>query len=410
MTILTRTLAATVDELVAFLRDGGRRALHVCADARLREPLLEAISACVSARGDVELHEVSSAIGGDRFWYAAAAEIAAQHVLVHGAASARAAVGRPSSGLAAVATVLSYVCARSRAHGRRLVVVVAPVRATSAEWAIELDLLVQRSAALGVQWIVIEQGVATYAERVAPGDRLDARVPNEVERRELAQRLLREPHADAGLAPAAAGVAVLVRQAAGHFLEGRPIEAVRLQARACAIAEDAREQMELQLVLASFCAAAGDPARGLAIASAARDRAASSGAVETEMTAWVTIAGITLGAAGIERGAGAYIDAARRASALGQLSTALDLFRASGELYQAATREELAASAYREALASAERTAALSRPEASSTRAVALRIAELCGAHGLTREAARFRAVASAMGAAASAQGAPSRE
>lgn len=299
--------------------------------------------------------------------------------------------------------------------GRSIAIVLAPSLATEGPSPADIEALVRAPRLRDVSFLWL---TASLPPPNGPRIEHDLRVDHEEARAELVRRLRAaaecptSPRARGGAGPARplplfrapapgapgtfpADASRRLAAASAAVIEGRWADAAREQALAATAFESSGEAgfaRELRIALAGMVASAGEPERGIELASRLMLEARGEAHAQHEVMAALARAGLVLCHGPRPRALSLYREAAERARALGELDHALDAVRVIAELELASGHLSEAATALRTGIAWCD-------PGASEGRRlrgveIAKRIADVCRQHGLSRESASYASLA----------------
>ena len=447
MDSFAKPLRALAEDAAWFAREKALRLFHVVTSSDLRDSVLDVVMGQeFHADNHSPFLRLEDAYSTEsRGWDARALRVREQHA-ARCEAMAKEGQVLPSlpppasendNALAAFAVLLRQVADARCAPLQGLVVVLAPTRLEDVrEWQRELRALLEAPQLADVRWVVVEVDNSSMGPIVEALETRalsnTCRVDEEALQEELARMLERAGGAASGApGPAQAGAAwprgvvppprkgkstpspaqveAALREAgiapgiagesgrqlrqkvllAAQALRQKKVEAIRLQREArdlCLGAGLIRESVLMELILASYLAHLGQPAKAIEQYEAAFMRAQQEQLPQLAAQAQLAIGALQFVARKPELAAAAYVRGAECAKAANVTLLAIEGYRLAGQAWADLGKEALATQAWRSALAVAEKAPA-EEVKASSAAETALALAALCREHGLTAQA-----------------------
>jgi tetratricopeptide (TPR) repeat protein len=447
MDSFAKPLRALAEDAAWFVREKRLRLLHVVTSGDLRDSVLDVVMGQeFHADNHSPFLRLEDAYSPEsRGWEDRALRVREQHAARR---EAMAKEGQdlpplppPSAekgdALTAFAVLLRQVADARCAPLEGLVVVLAPTRMEDPrEWQRELRVLVEAPKLADVRWVVVEldrsslgpmvealgakalsntcqvdenalqaelarmldgaggassqapgpaQAGAAWPRGVVPPPRKGKPTPSPAQ----VEAALKE----AGIAPGIAGESGRqLRQKvllAAQALRQKKVEAIQLQREArdlCLKAGLIRESVLMELILASYLAHLGQPAKALEQYEAAFVRAQQEQLPQLAAQAQLAIGALHFLARKPELAAAAYLRGAECAKAADVALLAIEGYRLAGQAWADLGKGSLATQAWRSALAVAEK-APQEEVKASSAAETARALAALCRKHGLAAQA-----------------------
>ena len=452
MDSFAKPLRALAEDAAWFARQKALRVLHVVTASDLRDSVLDVVMGQEFHADNhspfLRLEDAYSA--ESRGWEARALRVREQHG-ARREAMAKEGLSLPAlpppspekgDAVAAFAVLLRQVVEARCAPLEGLVVVLAPTRMEEPrEWQRELRLLLEAPKLADVRWVVVDLDRSSLGSIVetlgAKALSNTCRVDEEALQAELARMLdgagAASPGApgpaqvgaawprgvvppprkgkpapspgqveaalkEAGIAPGMAGEAGRqLRQKvllAAQALRQKKVDAIRLQREArdlCVEAGLRRESVLMELILASYLAHLGQPAKAIEQYEAAFVRAQQEQLPQQAAQAQLAIGALHFLARKQEAAAAAYVRGAECAKEAGVALLAIEGYRLAGQAWADMGKAPQATQAWRSALAVAE-TAPEAEVKASSAAETARALAALCRKHGLTAQAQSLEA------------------